>query len=187
MCVLPSSYFYPPPFSQQNAFLKVAADSHHLIIPGDLFSVLYCSLTDRYLYILFQPSSTTTCLTCLLLNARVPNEAPRECSESIPEDRPVRFLLFLKTCWNGLSAAYHMAHPPRMTNTHTNTAKQRISHLHLCRTFCSSTRLHIKEMNILYVGTQRHTHNHRNLKEGTEEIHPQDPSLKHPLSSILWQ
>ncbi|KAK1880542.1 CRISPR system single-strand-specific deoxyribonuclease Cas10/Csm1 (subtype III-A), partial [Dissostichus eleginoides] len=58
------------------------------------------------------PSSTTTCLTCLLLNARVPNEAPWECSESIPEDRPVRFLLFLKTCWNGLSAAYHMAHPP---------------------------------------------------------------------------
>lgn len=36
------------PFSQQNAFLKVAADSHHLIIPGDPFSVLYCSLTDRY-------------------------------------------------------------------------------------------------------------------------------------------
>ncbi len=79
----------PPRPTQPNRFSmqqKVAADARHLIIPGDPFSsVSVLSLPDTYTSCSSPPPPPPAFVASsshllLLLTARVPNEAPWECS-----------------------------------------------------------------------------------------------------------
>lgn len=147
--LLPSSSCYPLPLGQQNPKCfsvqqKVAA---YLIIPKDPFSsVSVLSPPDTYTSCSSPPSTPPVYVASsshlLLLIARVPNEAPWECSlaPSLKIDL-FSFCCFPRSCWNKLFAS-HTIWPSRpgihATTAHTNkpklavrTGKPAVAHFHL--------------------------------------------------------
>lgn len=117
----------PKRFSMQQ---KVATDSHHLIIPRDPFpSVSVLSLADTYTSCSSPPPpppvfDASSSHLLLLLTARVPNEAPWECSLA----PSLKIDLFAFCCFWGaagtdclLCVPYGLAAPAFMQQTHTQT------------------------------------------------------------------
>ncbi len=127
----------PKRFSMQQ---KAAADAHHLIIPRDpFFSVSVLSLPDTYTSCSSPPPPPPAFVASsshLLLTARVPNEAPWECSLA----PSLKIDLFAFCCFRGAAgtdclphipyglaapAFMHRKHAHKHTRTHTHTHTHR--------------------------------------------------------------